>query len=190
MHAGLLQKFELYFASIFVRKSTETVGCLLHELCLENGRYCKGKLMFAFKLFAEVWAIFFKDFSWEIKRNFWLSFAWIIPGKSTMLQRQINICIQVFCRSLSYILQGFWLGYKQKHLPVFCMNYTCKIDHIAEANYCSHSSFLQKFELYYARILVRKQAETFACLLNELYLENGPFCKGKLMFANGFFAEV
>ena len=85
----------------------KTFACLLQELYLENGRYCKGKLMFAFKPFAEAWAIFCKDFTQETSRKICLSFAWIIPAKWTILKRQINVCMQVLRRSLSYVLQGF-----------------------------------------------------------------------------------
>ena len=131
MHSSFLQKFELYFARILLRKQAERFACLLHELCLQIGPNCKWNLMFACRSFEEVWAVFCQDSSLKICRNIFLSFAWIIPGKWTILQKQFNVCIQAFCRSLSYILQGFYWGNKQKDLPAFCMNYACKLDRIA-----------------------------------------------------------
>ena len=55
---------------------------------------------------AEIGALICKVYKQVIGRNTWLSFALIIPGKCTLLERQMNFCMQPFCRNWSSYLQG------------------------------------------------------------------------------------
>ena len=46
LHAAFLQKLELLFARSISKQLGGTIDSLLHEVCLENADYLKGKLMF------------------------------------------------------------------------------------------------------------------------------------------------
>ena len=50
-----------------------------------------------------------------------------------------------------------------------------------QINFCMHS-FLQKLELWFARFISKQLGGTLGFLLHEVYLENGHYLKGKLMF--------
>ena len=63
-----------------------------------------------------------------------------------------------------------------------CMKYTWKIDIIGKANELLHAAFLQKLELLFAKFIRKQLRGTLGFLLHEVYLENGHYLKGKLMF--------
>ena len=53
-----------------------------------------------------------------------------------------------------------------------------------------HAAFLQKLELLFARFISKQLEGTLGFLLHEVYLENGHYLKGKLMFSCSSFAEI
>ena len=57
LHAAFLQKLELLFARFISKHLGGTLGSLLHEVCLENADYLKGKLMFSCSSFFRNWSL-------------------------------------------------------------------------------------------------------------------------------------
>ena len=95
-----LQRLELEFASFISNKLGGTLDYLLHEVYLENAHYWKGKLTFACSLFAEIGALICKVYMQAFWRNTRLPVAWSIPGKCTLLERQIVGWMQIFLQRL------------------------------------------------------------------------------------------
>ena len=57
--------------------------------------------------FAEMGAIMCKVFRQAICRNAWLSFPCNIPGEFTLLQMQMNFCMQIFLQKWELYLSRF-----------------------------------------------------------------------------------
>ena len=55
---------------------------------------------------AKIGALICKVYKQAIGRYTWLSFVSSIPGKCTLLERQMNLWMQPFCRNWSSYLQG------------------------------------------------------------------------------------
>ena len=102
-----VQKLELLFARFISKQLRGTLGFLLHEVYLENAHYWKGKWTFACSLFAEIGALICKVYKQAIWRNTWLSFAWSISGKCTLLERQMNFCMQIFLQKFELEFASF-----------------------------------------------------------------------------------
>ena len=70
-------------------------------------------------------------------------------------------------------------------MTFFCMKYTWKMKMIGKANERWMQTLLQKFELKFERFISKQLGGTLGFLLHEVYLENGHYLKGKLMFSCG-----
>ena len=95
-----LQRLELEFARFISKKLGGTLQFLLHEVYLENAHYWKGKWTFACSLFAEIGALICRVNMHAFWRNTRLPVAWSIPGKCTLLERQIVVWMQIFLQRL------------------------------------------------------------------------------------------
>ena len=102
-----LQQLELEFASFISKKLGETLDILLHESYLENADYWKGKWTFACRLCCRNWSLICKVYKQAIGRNTWLSFAWSIPGKCRLFERQTNVFMQLFLQKLELLFARF-----------------------------------------------------------------------------------
>ena len=103
----LLQILELYFAGLICKHFEWTLGFLLHEVYLENAHYWKGKWTFACSLFAEIGALICRVNMQAFWRNTRLPVAWSIPGKCTLLERQIIVWMQIFLQRLELEFASF-----------------------------------------------------------------------------------
>ena len=97
---SFLQRLEIEIARFISKKLDGTLDSLLHEVYLENTHYWKGKWIFACSLFAEIGALICKVYKQAIGRNTWLSFASCLPRKCTLLERQMNFCMQNLLQQL------------------------------------------------------------------------------------------
>ena len=117
-------------------------------------------------IFAETGALICKVYKQAIVRNTWLPFAWSIPGKWTLFERETNVFMQLFLQKFELEFARFISKNLGEALEIFCMKYTWRMQIIGKANELLNADFVAEIGalicMVYRQVIGRNTWFSFA----------------------------
>ena len=133
--------------------------------------------------FAEYGALIWKVFKQAFGRNTWLPVAWSIPGKCTLLERQIIVWMQIFLQRLELEFASFISNKLGRTLEFLLHEVYLENAHYWKGKWTFACSLFAEIGALICKVYKQAIWRNTWLSLHDVYLENGHNLKGKLMFS-------